>query len=618
MSITVREWTLAEATPVVYRSRSHRRNQPTVRLPSDSTKISNTPVRPTVDSPTANVGAMTVGQVARNRVLSPHQTSRRIFQAQMICAVIIFSAVGLSYAVGNRHLDSAPEFLGLIIAVSATIASATIDWERVRHRWTLLLPIIDIVAIVLLSSSAPYTGLAVLLIVPIIWMAASFGMFGTIAGPMFAAISLFGAASLHYVDGSWASLSATDAGAFLSLLVVLSATALAIGLYDRRDAAERALLRRQTALLETALNEVKHQEQTERQLLDAVSFGVVQISPNGAVSLFNRASTGFMTTLGFSPNTRLDQLPMYQADRVTPIKRHELPHIRAQQGDFITDEIFWLGHPGQRRLGISVTTRQLRGAGGARGNIVMVTRDITFAADAILAQDDLVSSVSHELRTPLTSILGFVDLAREDTTVSPEVRTMLDVAFNNADRLLSLVSRLLEAGSRNAAPLITLAPTDCDIAEILAAAVESIRPQAADRMVELMVPQLAPTTLYADPLRLRQVIDNLLSNALKYNDFGGRIMVELKQVMGPTSAPEVEFRIADTGRGMTEEEQRGLFQKFYRADSVRNSKIHGTGLGLNISKEIIDLHHGSITVQSETGRGTVMSVRLPRTSKDTN
>lgn len=571
-----------------------------------------------MDAFTTNVSAMTVEQVARNRVLAPQQTSRRVFQAQIICAVSIFASVGLSYAAGNRDLDGAPEFLGLIVAVSATIASATIGWEQLAHRWTMLLPTIDVIAIVLLSSSVPYTGFGVLLIFPIIWMAASFGIFGIIVGPLFAAISLFGAAFLHYLDDTSTSLSAAEMGAFLSLLVVLSATATAIGLYDRRDTAERALLRRQTTLLETALHEMKHREQTERELLDAVSFGVVQISPNGTVSLFNRASIGLMTTLGISPNTRLEQLPMYQADRVTPTKRHELPHIRAQHGDFITDEIFWMGHPGERRLGISVTTRQLQGADGTRGNIVMVTRDITFAADAILAQDDLVSSVSHELRTPLTSILGFVDLAREDTTITPEVRTMLDVAFSNADRLLSLVSRLLEAGSRNAAPRITLVQTDCDAAEILAEAIESIRPQAADRMVELIVPQLIPTTLYGDPLRLRQVIDNLLSNALKYNAFGGSITVELNSIVGSTNEPEVEFRITDTGRGMTEEEQRGLFQKFYRADSVRNSKIHGTGLGLNISKEILDLHHGTITVQSEAGNGTVMTVRLPRARKDTN
>lgn len=542
-------------------------------------------------------------------------SSSLAFRSQMACAVIIFSSVGLSYVVGNRQLNSAPAFVGLMAAVCASIAAATIRWEHFDYRWMMILPVVDIASIVLLSTSASFTGLGVLLIFPIIWMAASFGLLGSVSGLGLAAVLLFTSALIRFLRPDAQNPSVSELGSLTSLLIMLGATAAAIHVYNQRDSAERALLQRQTGLLEAALNAVRHQEHMQRQLLDSVNFSVIQLRPDGRISLLNRASTQFLTRVGIPATSRLDQLPIYHADRVTPLTVDELPHIRAQRGELSTDEIFWLGHPGNRRIALSVNTRQLPGRHGEPGDIVMVCRDATAGADAIQAQDDLVSSVSHELRTPLTSILGYVDLAREDPTVTAEVRAMLDVAFKNTNRLLSLVSKFLETASRDATAGIKLERASCDLAEILAESIDSIRPQAAERIIELIVAPLPPAVLYADPLRLRQVADNLLSNALKYNDFGGSITIGLSPMVGPSGSTDYEFHVTDTGRGLSAAEQKDLFQKFYRAEAVRGSKIHGTGLGLSITKEIVELHHGTIRVHSKPGQGTTMTVRLPYTNE---
>jgi two-component system phosphate regulon sensor histidine kinase PhoR len=117
---------------------------------------------------------------------------------------------------------------------------------------------------------------------------------------------------------------------------------------------------------------------------------------------------------------------------------------------------------------------------------------------------------------------------------------------------------------------------------------------------------LPETRIVADAFRLRQVIDNVFSNAIKYNVQSGSVRVSLAETDGG-----IEVRVADTGRGMSEDEQGNLFDRFYRADSVRGSSVHGTGLGLNISREIMREHGGDLRLESIKGKGTTAIATLP-------
>jgi signal transduction histidine kinase len=280
------------------------------------------------------------------------------------------------------------------------------------------------------------------------------------------------------------------------------------------------------------------------------------------------------------------------------------------RGESFDNTIVWYGEPGEKRIALGMTSRPLTNAEGQREGAVMVSRDLTAELDAIRARDDLVASVSHELRTPLTSILGYLELVLDGESIAGADREYVDIALSNADRMLSIVSDLLLASQEeHVGFLLNFAPTD--LAVLAKQSIQSLKPVADERRISLLLTSIGSPIVYADEFRVRQVIDNLLSNAVKYNHTGGRVSVA---VIGDER--EVEIFISDTGRGMTEEEQKNLFQRFYRAESVRNSTVHGTGLGLAISQEIIRSHEGDIRVSASSPAGTTMVITLPREQEE--
>jgi signal transduction histidine kinase len=222
-------------------------------------------------------------------------------------------------------------------------------------------------------------------------------------------------------------------------------------------------------------------------------------------------------------------------------------------------------------------------------------------------KDDFVASVSHELRTPLTSIRGYLELvlAGEAGELTAEQRDFLGIVDRNSDRLLHLVSDLLEVAQIESGRL-ELDVAEEELGEFLAEAVAAASPLAAGHGVELALHHNGEIRVLVDRTRLGQVIDNLLSNALKFTHAGGRVDVRLS-----TSNGAVLVEIADTGIGISPADQERLFQRFYRAAPAAEQAIPGSGLGLWISKAIVEAHGGSIGVESWAGRGSTFRVTLP-------
>jgi signal transduction histidine kinase len=234
-------------------------------------------------------------------------------------------------------------------------------------------------------------------------------------------------------------------------------------------------------------------------------------------------------------------------------------------------------------------------------------RDITGEREAERAKQDFFALVSHELRTPLTAILGYVELVLSDDVAAfpPEHARHLEVIERNARRLVRLVGDLLFAAQVEGAPLL-LEPADVDLPALVRDAVELARPRAEEGGVAL-VTELDPVDrCVGDRDRLAQVLDNLLSNALKFTPPGGRVVVRLAN-----DGRHVRIEIADTGVGIAEEDLPHLFDRFYRARNVSRRSVRGLGLGLTIVRTIVDGHGGTVSVQSETGRGATFTVLLP-------
>ena len=260
------------------------------------------------------------------------------------------------------------------------------------------------------------------------------------------------------------------------------------------------------------------------------------------------------------------------------------------------------------RLTVEVAvTRRVDDQGSTVGYIFVAT-DVTQALEVSRLKDEFVGLISHELRTPLSSILGYLELMRDDeeNPLSDEQVQYLGVAERNAHRLLRLVGDLLftaQVGSSTFA----LDTTVLEVGPIISASVESATPNAVAAGVELSatMPSKAISVL-GDAQRLGQACDNLISNAIKFTPRGGKVTVNVAVV---DSRAVITFK--DTGMGIPTEELDQLFARFFRASTATRAAVPGVGLGLSITKAIIVAHHGELDVQSEVGVGTSFILRLP-------
>ncbi|MEV6494738.1 GAF domain-containing sensor histidine kinase, partial [Actinoplanes sp. NPDC051633] len=229
-------------------------------------------------------------------------------------------------------------------------------------------------------------------------------------------------------------------------------------------------------------------------------------------------------------------------------------------------------------------------------------------------KDEFLALVTHELRNPLAIITGTAAVLDEDldTLTEQEQRQYLETICRSATRLSVLADDLLDLARLESGNL-AIRPAATDLASIIAAAVDALGAQAADKDLTITADIGQEVQLYADADRLRQVADNLISNSIKYTPAGGRITITAtaEQNAGDDAGGCITWTIADTGIGIPPAERPRLFRRFYRASTALDRSIPGTGLGLVITRTIIERHHGSITCAEHTGPGTTFVIRLP-------
>jgi signal transduction histidine kinase len=237
-----------------------------------------------------------------------------------------------------------------------------------------------------------------------------------------------------------------------------------------------------------------------------------------------------------------------------------------------------------------------------------IDRDNVQRSEELMRQkDDFAAAVSHELRTPLTSILGYLELIEHtaDDGAAPD-EAYLAVVKRNAERLLRLVSDLLLV-SEVEDSMLALDFKDVDLRRLATECVEAAKPAADAKGVELRLREGAPVQLGGDRGRLAQMMDNLVSNAIKFTAEGGAVTVTatMRDEQGV-------FEVEDSGMGISAVDQAHLYDRFFRSQGAADQAIPGTGLGLTITKAIVDAHGGWITVKSALGHGTTFVVILPR------
>ena len=223
-------------------------------------------------------------------------------------------------------------------------------------------------------------------------------------------------------------------------------------------------------------------------------------------------------------------------------------------------------------------------------------------------KDEFVALISHDLRTPLTSIMGYVELAL-DEDIEPELdeerRSYLKVVARSSERLLRLVDDLLFVAKLQAGTLV-LSPAELDLCGIAGQAVEEARPRAESKELALSFLGSSPVVVKADKGRVFQLLDNLISNAIKFTPEGGRIDVRVVPALDGAV-----LEVSDTGVGLGPGEAELVFDRFFRSSHADTQGIPGTGLGLFIARAIAEAHGGRISASARQGGGTTFRIELP-------
>lgn len=258
-------------------------------------------------------------------------------------------------------------------------------------------------------------------------------------------------------------------------------------------------------------------------------------------------------------------------------------------------------------LSVGIRYAPLFTAAGELANIIANVRDITNFRQAQEMQSVFISTVSHELKTPVALIKGHAATLRRDDVEWDDriVREYSGVIEEEADRLTELIENLLTASRIQAERTVRLNLADVKLDELAARCVERFTTQTTRHTFRLAFPAGLPP-VNGDEARLRQVIDNLISNAIKYSPAGGEI-----EIGGYADDHTTSLYVHDHGIGMSATDQAHLFERFFRADSALSRKTQGTGLGLYLSKAIIDAHGGTIRVSSVPGKGATFTLSLP-------
>jgi two-component system phosphate regulon sensor histidine kinase PhoR len=368
---------------------------------------------------------------------------------------------------------------------------------------------------------------------------------------------------------------------------------------EQRDHEER---------LEAARAEVEREHQTLEAIFEAVSVGLLLIGRDGRYERMNRRHRETMN-LPFPDghHGEAGQLGhVYFPDGKTLMSKEDMPSYRAVQGEEFDDYTYWVGSDPRTRAAFSTSARQVRGPHGERLGAALAYQEITDLMRAMQVKDEFVTSVSHELRTPLTSVLGYLEMLCEHDGLPADVIAQLRVVQRNALRLRALLSDLLHVGQAGEDSL-QLQRAPVDLTAVVAEAVEATRPFAEKSSMTIDVHAPEHLCAVVDEQRIRQVLDNLLSNAIKYGGAGGSVSVALRE-----QPAAFELEVSDTGMGIPQDEVEHVFGRFFRGGGALRQHISGTGLGLNIVSSIVAAHKGSVTLESEVGRGSTFRVRVPR------
>ncbi|HLG76281.1 MAG TPA: ATP-binding protein, partial [Ktedonobacteraceae bacterium] len=286
------------------------------------------------------------------------------------------------------------------------------------------------------------------------------------------------------------------------------------------------------------------------------------------------------------------------------------PILQAFAGQQVINREMVISTRDGQRLEVSVTASCVRNARGEPMNGILNVHDLTRERQQEEQRSTFISVISHELQTPIAIIKGYAaTLARSDARFEPQaLRSRLVAIEEEADRLNKLVGNLLYA-SRIQAHGLQMEILPLDLEQLIRTVVRRLHAKVPDVQVQLKLPEHLPTVM-ADRERIEEVLQNLLDNAVKYSPRQPKIGVACF-----ATGEEVIVSVSDSGMGISLRDQEQIFSRFHRVGEATSQAIPGAGLGLYISRAIIEAHGGRIWVESTLREGSTFSFSLPREEK---
>ena len=426
-----------------------------------------------------------------------------------------------------------------------------------------------------------------------IWFVPWIAIVAAELGPVGGALSGSVAATL-YLAAAEITVDPDDSFAFLMRLAALVGIGIAAGFSSRRISSDALELQSTSAL--------------QRALLDSTVDGICLTDAAGNIVLANAPLQRYGVELGLPPHGTVAERLLSLADRTTEPARYAERMQELGRDLAASEDEFELADSGRVFRGYTAPVARKDGTAVGR---IWTLREVTADRRLERLRDTFVAAVSHELRTPLTSISGFLELlADEEHELGPAGRRYVEVIRRGNSRLRRIVEDLLLVAEIEAERLeLRREPTD--LAELAATTVEEALPVAAEKGIELSLDVGGSLPLEADAARLGQVLDNLVSNALKFTPSGGSVTVSASNGDGP-----LRVEVTDTGIGVPPEELGQVFSRFYRTSSATRRAIPGTGLGLVIARAIVEGHGGTIALEPRESDGTRVIVTLPARQPD--
>jgi PAS domain S-box-containing protein len=360
-------------------------------------------------------------------------------------------------------------------------------------------------------------------------------------------------------------------------------------------------------------------------ILGTIDDGVVMIGRDNVIHLFNRAASKIT---GWPPNEAvgldINQVMPLVNQRNEPVPAENNPFGQAiLNGQPIRNSDFMVNTRDGKQVALSIAISPVvEESGKPTETAVAVFRDVTVEKKQEQARTDFISTASHEMRTPIAAIEGYLSLALNEkiAKIDATARNYLFKARDSTQQLGTLFADLLTSSKAEDGRLSSN-PVVVELGEVVEQVTENERFKAKEKRLELKFVVSSGNSVnggkvvrpfyytFVDPLRMTEVFQNLIDNAVKYTP-EGTVTVSLTG-----DETTVQVQVHDTGPGIPSEDISHLFQKFYRVDNTATRTIGGTGLGLFICRKIVELYKGRVWVESQLGKGTTFFVNLPRLSQ---